>query len=336
LPGAQPPKSCSAKECPPGVSGCKKAGKAGIDDACGGDSDCQSGLECSDSKCAIIGAGGTDVPVYNPVTGGYDEEASSSSSSKGEFKPTFVQLGLTLGLAYVQAGMVADHGPPVNRIFLDQGGNFVQDPVMAATNGQMLFFAEPGTANEAKLTSWVPDADSGDSVGPLGGNCSADKKVTGPGQPGGLFPSRYCVRVKNPGFVPNLALRAAIGRFVTDRISVAAILRFQFSAGQGTLSHMLLGARGEYLLSDPKATGLLVSGFAGFTFGEIQAQPSADGTTKGAPYVKSGLMGVHAGANFRYRFSPNFGIYGAPELDLQLPTVLFNLDLVFAGVEAAF
>jgi hypothetical protein len=239
-------------------------------------------------------------------------------------------------LAYVQAGMVADHGPPVNRIFLDQSGNFVQDPVMAATNGQMLFFAEPGTANEAKLTSWVPDADSGDSVGPLGGNCSADKKVTGPGQPGGLFPSRYCVRVKNPGFVPNLALRAAIGRFVTDRISVAAILRFQFSAGQGTLSHMLLGARGEYLLSDPKATGLLISGFAGFTFGEIQAQPSADGTTKGAPYVKSGLMGVHAGANFRYRFTPNFGVYGAPELDLQLPTVLFNLDLVFAGVEAAF
>jgi len=47
-------------------------------------------------------------------------------------------------------------------------------------------------------------------------------------------------------------------------------------------------------------------------------------------------MGLHVGANFRYRFSPNFGVYAAPELDVQLPTVLFNLDLTLAGIEAAF
>ena len=71
---------------------------------------------------------------------------------------------------------------------------------------------------------------------------------------------------------------------------------------------MLLGARGEYLLTEPKMKALVISGFGGFTFGEIQAQPPAEGTTKGAPYVKSGLMGLHLGANFRYRFTPQLRV----------------------------
>ena len=49
LPGAQPPTSCAAKECPPGVSGCKKVGTAAIGDSCSEDAECQSGLECEDA-----------------------------------------------------------------------------------------------------------------------------------------------------------------------------------------------------------------------------------------------------------------------------------------------
>ena len=97
----------------PACKGCKAKGKSGIAEACDGDSDCQSGLECSSGKCVLIGAGGTEVPAYNPVTGGYETTGGEAATAAGaEFPKNFVQLGLAAGLAYVQAGMIADHGPP--------------------------------------------------------------------------------------------------------------------------------------------------------------------------------------------------------------------------------
>lgn len=340
LPGASAPESCAARECPPGMQGCEQPGTLAIGEQCSSDAQCQSGLECDDDECRLIGAGGTAVPEYDPETGGFELDEPEFDDPSA-FRPTYVQFGFTVGMAYVQAGMTADRAPPPNRVFLDQFGNFVEDPFAAAANNQTLFFAEPGTPNEARLTAWVPDANSSDSMGPLEGNCSADEEATGPTQfdpvtQQGLLPSRYCVRVKTPGFVPNLALRAAVGHFLTPEIAIAAILRFQFDAGEGTLPNMLIGARGEYMLTSPRSKGLMVSAFGGATFGEIQAQPPADGSTEGAPFVRSGLFGVHAGATVRYRFSPQLGVFIAPELDLQLPTVLFNFDLTLAGVEAAF
>jgi hypothetical protein len=337
LPGTQAPTSCTSKECPPGVQGCKQKGKIGIGDACSGDGDCQSGLECRDDVCMLIGANGTDVPAYNPTTGTYEETSPPEAQQPtGKLSPWFAQLGLTVGFAYVQAGMVADRPPSDNaHIFVDPAGNFIADPAAAAAQNQMLYFPQPGSTTAGKLTAWVPDADSGDSLGPLQGNCSANGKPSGPGMPT-LLPNKYCVRVKSPGFIPNLALRTAFGRFITPKISLAALLRFQFSAGKGTLSHMLIGARAEYMLTERKVKGLMVSAFVGGTFGEIQASPSAPPPNKNAPFVKSGLMGVHAGANFRYRLSEHFGLFAAPELDVQLPTFLFNLDLTLAGLEAAF
>jgi len=69
----------------------------------------------------------------------------------------------------------------------------------------------------------------------------------------------------------------------------------------------------------------------------LQAQPKPDaGSSTGAPFVKSGPLGLNLGATVRYRIMPNFGVYAAPELDIQLPAVLMNLDLTLAGVEAAF
>jgi hypothetical protein len=335
LPGTQAPTACVAKECPPGVQGCKQAGKAAIGDSCSHDSDCQSGLECKSDACALIGAGSTEVPAYNPTTGTYDEgEQSESNDGGGKPSPNFVQLGLTAGLAFLQAGMVADRPPPdSSHIFVDpMTGAFVPDPTVP---GQMVLFPSAAGGTGDKLGPWVPDADSSDSFGKIGGTCAADGKPSGPGGATPVLPTKYCVRVKKPGFVPNLALRLAIGRFITPKISLAALLRYQFSAGKGSLSHMLIGARAEYLFSQPKSKGLMISGFAGLTFGEIQAQAPA-ARTSGAPFVKSGMMGVHAGANFRYRLSPHFGLFASPELDVQLPTLLLNLDFTLAGVEGVF
>jgi hypothetical protein len=192
------------------------------------------------------------------------------------------------------------------------------------------------------LTAWVPDADSSDRFGALEGNCEADGTASGPdaylanGDIDALYPSKYCVRVRSAGFVPALALRGALGYFLTDRLSLAAVGRFQFAAGEGTLASILVGVRGEYMLTAPRSKGLMISAFAGGTFGQIQAQPPAEGNTEGAPFAKSGLMGGHVGANLRYRLHKNLGFFVAPEVDIQLPTFLLNLDLTFLGVEAAF
>lgn len=335
LPGTQAPTACAAKECPPGVQGCKVAGKAAIGASCSNDKDCQSGLECKSDSCALIGAGSTEVPDYNPSSGSYDTTAPETPAAPAHWKdnPWFAQLGLAVGLAYVQAGMIADRPPPDNdHIFVDPAGNYVPGAAIGTTPG--LIFPAPGTPYAGKVGAWVPDADSADSMGALSGNCAADGKPSGPGMPV-LLPTKYCVRVKSPGFVPALALRAAIGRFVTSNISLAALVRFQFSGGKGTLANMLVGARAEYLFSDPKLKTVLISAFLGGTFGEIQAQPPAS-RNNGAPYVKSGLMGAHVGANFRYRFSDHFGLFASPEIDVQLPTFLLNIDFTLAGFEAAF
>ena len=341
LPGAVPPATCQAKECPPGVKGCKQLGQVPIAGSCSNNQDCQSGLECRDDECMLIGGGGTEVPEYDPSTGGYEEIDEPELDDPKQFKPTFVQLGFVVGASLVTAGMVADRPPPDDLVFVDELGQFVQDPYAAHAAGSKLYFPMPGT-HDTKLTAWLPDADSYDNFGtgaPLGGNCSADGTNTGPTEydmGGELVPSRYCVRVKSPGLVPALAMRAAIGHFITPEIGLSAIFRLQFSAGEGTLSNMLLGARGEYMLTPRKARGLMASVFAGGTFGQIQAKPPASGDTDDAPFVRSGLMGLHVGGTFRYRLMPNFGFYMAPEIDVQLPTFLLNIDLTLAGLEGAF
>jgi hypothetical protein len=144
------------------------------------------------------------------------------------------------------------------------------------------------------------------------------------------------VRVNKPGFAPQLAMRANFGYFVTREVSLAVITRFQFSAGEGTLAPLLLGLRAEYMFTKPKAHGLMVSGFLGGSFGQIQAQPSTPNATGAEPWIKSGLAGAHIGTNIRYRFTDSIGFFMAPEFDIQFPAFLWNIDLTVLGGEFAF
>jgi hypothetical protein len=324
--------------------------------------------------------GGGYAPVPNmdgELPPGWGEGGGEGKAK--EFKRGFVQVGLTLGLAHVAPGMLADRAPPFDQIFVSRvnggriDGLFNEDgTVVTDADGNPAWMLDdlrfPGTpigvldpvtgedVGERAANAWVPDADSTDgyyetdmgSDGmalkryvPVGGSCSEDGEKTGPGALIGdpnapLAPSRYCVRVKKAGFASALALRAAAGYFITRDVSLALITRLQFSAGEGDFANLLLGARAEYMFTKTKPLGLMVSGFLGGTFGQIQAQPSAEGSTGDEPWIKSGLQGAHIGANIRYRFHKNFGVFMAPEFDLQFPTLLWNIDLTFLGAEAAF
>jgi hypothetical protein len=344
--------SCAASVCPPGVMGCAKWGTAAIADACASDADCQSGLSCDDDDniCLLAGAGSTEVPDYDEDTGTFED---SDQGDSGEPKRWFIQLGIATGFSYLMRGMEADRPAPRDRVFFAENNTtrFVSDPVAysaSPTEGRLLF-AEPNNEIDQLLTAWVPDGDSSDAIGALEGECAADGTATGPMEfqaaqtnpmtagmdnSDALFPSSYCVRMKSTGFVPQVALRANVGYFITERFAASGLFRFQFSSGEGTLAGILLGARGEYLLTEPRAKGFTISGFGGLTVGQIQSQPPATSGDE-APFVVTGPIGVHAGSTLRYRFVPNFGLFGAPELDLQLPALLIHLDATL-GVEAAF
>ena len=141
-------------------------------------------------------------------------------------------------------------------------------------------------------------------------------------------PSKYCVRVETPGIVSNVALRLNPGYFITDTFALSLPVRFQFDAGEGSFSHMLIGLRAEFLFSKmSEPTGFPISAFVGATYGQIQAKPKAKDPTRPSPWAISGPLGLHAGINVRWRIVRNFGLILSPEFDVQLPDLLFHGDL---------
>jgi hypothetical protein len=374
LPGAESPGTCKEEECPPGLAGCEKPGTFGIGEACERNKDCQSGLKCDDDACVLNGAGSTDASEGRDDSGDggwgdpddYDDD-DEGSSDKGEFRRFFFNVGFNVGFAYVKPGMEADHGPPDNRVFVAEGPLDMNGqraslgyadpnvPGLEPLNVHNGLDGMPGTADDGRIilpdsenypqrqTAWVPDADSGDSllneVGAYQGDCAADGIETDPflQDPNLLYPSKYCVRVKKPGFVPGMGLRMQVGYFLTEHFALAIPVRIQFGAGEGTLSSVLIGLRGEYQWLKPKATGFFFSNYLGFTVGQIQAQPPADNATDDAPWVISGPVGAHLGIyQLRYRFHPNVGLISSAELDIQFPNFLMNIDWTALGVETSF
>jgi hypothetical protein len=265
--------------------------------------------------------------------------------------------------------MKADSKPPLGAIFDTQTNVPTDSNNDGAINEQddldmnrMIDTADRRDVFDTK-SAWVPDADSFDDymkwdpnvqngrteiqrgTTPAAANCTADGKPSGPldlTDPKSkrpfttLEPSGYCVRVVKAGVVANLALRLSPGYFVSTRFALSVPLRFQFDAGKGSMSHMLIGLRGEYMLTgSTMATGVPVSWFFGGSYGQIQAKPPPKDPKRATPYAISGPFGLHTGINVRFRIHRNFGFIISPEVDLQLPDLMFNGDLA-GGVEVAF
>jgi hypothetical protein len=310
------------------------------------------------------GAGDTECPP------GVVCNTDGSTRERLDFARFFVNVQLGAGFAYVGSGMEADSPPTFDEIFdpiLVDNWDMV-DPMTMQPGKIVRNFFDLSSA-------WVPDKDSYDDyvdyrlepdgmlfidpgtnmpdplvprgLTPAPGNCSADGTATGPldipdpvdpmrPRYTELMPSKYCVRVEQPGIVANLALRGNLGYFLSESFALSLPLRFQFNAGTSSFSHMLIGLRGEYLFSPATtATGFLAGFFFGATYGQIQVKPPPKDPLRQAPYAKSGPVGAHVGVNLRYRLHRNFGLIVSPEVDLQFPGFLFNMDLM-GGAEGAF
>ena len=71
------------------------------------------------------------------------------------------------------------------------------------------------------------------------------------------------------------------------------------------------------------------------TFGRMFVKPPPKDASRAVPFVTSGPVGLHTGFNVRIRFMRNLGIVIGPEVAVQFPDVLLNIDIPL-GVEAAF
>ncbi|MEM6962698.1 MAG: hypothetical protein AAF550_13305, partial [Myxococcota bacterium] len=100
LPGQTPPQPCGEDECPPGMPGCSGGGGADGDlgDTCVADSDCRSGLSCSENFCV--------APSYSRDPR-YEEEVFFAAPR------FFLRLGGAFGFGYARQGMLADSSPAI-------------------------------------------------------------------------------------------------------------------------------------------------------------------------------------------------------------------------------
>ena len=129
-----------------------------------------------------------------------------------------------------------------------------------------------------------------------------------------------------------------IGYWIIPRFALAATVRFQFDAGEGSLSNLLIGLRAMYQLTIPTGAGFHADVFIGTSVGQIQLRPGQNGTEANPieePYMVSGLNGVQLGTNIGYRFARNIGLTLTPELHVLFPQFLFNID-VTASIAVAF
>ncbi len=134
-----------------------------------------------------------------------------------------------------------------------------------------------------------------------------------------------CIDLAEAGVVAHEAARFVLGLRVGPDLSVATLLRVQFHAGNGQLAGLLVGGRLEYELWRPGKLGPSVSLFGGATAGQIQVRaPRTDA------YVLSGTGGVHLGTGLRYVADEHVALVFSPELDVQFPIALLNVDFTLA------
>jgi hypothetical protein len=217
------------------------------------------------------------------------------SKDDGDAPRFYFDVGVGMGLAYVSDGMRADSAPTASML----------TDAATQTGG-----------NPAMMQELLKDE---------GWDCNVQSA-------NGSLSARDCkVMVGAPGFVAMPVINAAIGYYVTPRLGLAGILRYQIGHGEGSIG-LSGGLRADILLSQPSATGFHAGLLAGVLLGSIQAQPPKKPTaTTDGPYATSGVFGLQAGLRIGYRFTRTFGLHVTPAANMMLGDFMFALDAT-AGI----
>jgi hypothetical protein len=238
-----------------------------------------------------------------------EEEEEASSGGRKRYKKYYVEAAFGVGLTAVGKGRAPDRN--ISKTLLDSIAEMSRNP------DQSIDREKADTLMQAH--GFDCDISEDDMQRMLADNCT--------------------VAVNPGGVVPVALLNLAVGYYLTPKIAVALTGRFQIGHGEGPLAGILLGGRGEYLLTKPADTGLRINALAGFGVGQMQARPPAKGSLQG-PYATNANVGgvgvvFNLGAKAGYRFTKNIGVNFTPSLNFGLPNFLFALDMT-AGAEFAF
>jgi hypothetical protein len=191
----------------------------------------------------------------------------------------------------------------------------------------------------------VPDADSFDDyedpalgiprgVTPVSTACEADDTITHAPE----RPSRYCVRVAEPGFVLLPALRLAIGRYLTDRFALGLSYQFHFVIDpESFLGAHRLGAFAEQRVLGQRAHGASFSLHAELAVGRTET-PVATAGAPLPPYVNalSGPFNAELGGVLRWHFNPRFAVRATPTFGAALPELQWLLGMAVAAEVSPF
>ena len=239
--------------------------------------------------------------------------------SSGEARRFFVEVNFGVGATYVGKGRAPDHNPPSTTI---------ERVATAATSNEGALDTERA-ADDLRREGW---------------DCATQAVQKEDVEGDVLRLSQCTVAVKPGGFVAVPVLNLAAGYYLAPRFALALTGRIQFARGQGVLAGVLIGARGEFLLTQPVETGFRMSLVGGVSMGQMQARPPAEGTRRG-PFATNASLGpdgiakagaaVTAGVRTTYRFMPSLGFSFMPALHVGLPNTLWDLDVI-AGAELAF
>jgi hypothetical protein len=286
LPGQVPPTQCSADdECPPGMPGC--SGSAGMGATCSSDSDCQSGLICSDDFCS---AGERSE----------GEETSDRTSSRAN-KRFFFDLSFGVAATYVGEGRAPDRSP---RSVLNAVAQVARDNDMLSTTT---------AEEELRARGWDCEAYPAPENELGARNCTVAVKTTG-------FVAVPILNVAAGYYVtPRIAL-ALTGRFQLSRgdgplagIMLGARGEYLFTTPteRGLRISGLAGlAIGQMQARPPPPDSTKKQG------------PFATNAGAGG-----GGAAFQLGARAGYRFIPNFGVTFTPMMNFGIPSFLFGLDL---------
>ena len=311
LPGQVPPTQCSAAADEAAADGATKSSEpapAAQRDAAG------LGETCSRSSDCAEGLSCNDNFCV--------ADAAREPIARSAGRRFFLEVDFGVGATYVGKGRAPDHSPPLA----------TRDRVasVATVDGEL---DSSAAAEGLRREGWDcqaqaisrPDAASGEELDVL--------RV-----------SQCSVAVKPGGFVAVPVINLAAGYYIVPRFAVALTGRIQFARGQGVLAGVLLGGRGELVLTQPVETGFRMSLVGGLSVGQMQARPPSDGTRRG-PFATNASLGpqgvaqigaaVTAGVRTTYRFMPGLGFSFMPALHGGLPNAVWDLDVI-AGAEVAF
>lgn len=257
------------------------------------------------SRSALAQAAPEQPPALSPPP----RTTSPAHDEHGRAHPPwFLEVGVGLGFSALRPGQTPDRHPSEST--LDE----VVRAVREERDGRL---RASDVESELREHGWECDAAT------RGNEVSAEN----------------CVLATDRGIsVLDPILDMALGYHALPRFALALSALVQRHAGHGPMAGIVLGVRGEYMLTPPADEGVQLGAIAGVGIGSLRAR--GRGTSEEAPaatHARDHRVGsvFSFGAKAAYRSNRHLAFALTPLFNVGLPKVLYDIGLT-GGVEVAF